>query len=207
MIVTSLNRSYPNLVDDTQTRPHITPVFELEEKTRGDWPSMRETTVTGYFDYVVGTWNDMIVSAYPFDAIKRLDNGKVQFVNTTPQTDRESPRGEWLIGCPIPGGPWKPGQARGTRRYALETYLDDHPELLGRIDEDFGGRMAENLVRHFATGKKIDVADYPQLAAAKASQAPTGPATGVTVVREPGGTVVVTIPTGTRAQILIEPEA
>jgi hypothetical protein len=64
--------------------------------------------------------------------------------------------------------------------------------------------MATNLIDHLATGKAIPLEDYPQLASA--TSAPGTAETGVTVVRQPGGTVVITIPTGTRAQLLIEPE-
>jgi hypothetical protein len=217
MIVVSLKRSYPNLIDDT--RNEAAGLFmKLEAITRGDWPKMTPSTLEGYLDYVVGTYNDMIVSAYPIDHVEINDNGTICFaapegttswmqsmLNSKNASNASNTPGEWLIGCPMPGGPWRQGESRGTRRYSIEDFLDDHPELGNRIGEDFGGRMADNLVAHYATGKQIAVEDYPQLASVPAVQPASTPSTGVTVVRQPGGTVVVTIPTGTRAQILIDP--
>jgi hypothetical protein len=111
---------------------------------------------------------------------------------------------EWRIGCPIPGGPWKQGESRGTRRYALETYLENYPSLLPRIGEDFGGRMALHLIEHFAGTRQVVLSRFPALADDGSGAVAGG--TDVTAILQPGGSVVVTIPTGTRAQILIEPQ-
>lgn len=219
MIVTSLKRSYPNLLDDVRRGTAQWIDHVLEGITRGDWPRMKAATLDGYLDYVVGTYDGMIVSAFVVERVEPQPNGTVKFAGPSPWEDKtfeklwdqkhrsnsaEDPA-EWLIGCPMPGGPWRQGESRGTRRYLLEDYLVDHPELRGRRDEDFGGRMASNLVDYLATGKAIATEDYPVLASTSVANA-AAPDTGVTVVRQPGGTVVITIPTGTRAQLLIEPE-
>ncbi|MBM7025309.1 hypothetical protein [Clavibacter zhangzhiyongii] len=65
--------------------------------------------------------------------------------------------------------------------------------------------MDLNLLEHLALGKPILREDYPQLAVGASPLGTVTPETGVTVVRQPGGTVVVTIPTGVRAQVQIEP--
>jgi hypothetical protein len=218
MIVTHLKHSYPNLIDDLRAGKGYGPDLRLEGLTRGDWPPMTTKTAMGYLDYVVGTsaTHQMIVSAYPVNTLVVTPEGKTRF-EYVPEDGESSPDhlaslftsnvsavpGEWLIGCPIPGGQWKQGESRNTRRYALETYLDDHPELLPRIGQDFGGRMALHLIEYFAGARDIDSESYPALAAAGHTALAGG--TDVTVVRQPGGTVVVTIPTGTRAQILIDP--
>lgn len=218
MIVTSLKRSYRNLLDDVQRGTGgLPPVMRLETITRGDWKKINASTLDGYLDFVVGTYDDMIVSVYKVNGVEDGPNGTIKFTGPSywdekPVHDFLNPAGsntshvagEWLIGCPIPGGPWRQGESRGTRRYPLEAYLADHPELAPRVEEDFGGRMATNLVDHLATGKAIASEDYPQLASA--TSVPATAETGVTVVRQPGGTVVITIPTGTRAQLLIEPD-
>lgn len=220
MIVTSLKRSYPNLLDDVRKGSSaLLPELRLEGITRGNWKKMNAATLEGYLDFVVGTYDNMIVSAYKVDRVESLDDGTILFAGPSPFNERPGndwlglpssnashAPGEWLIGCPMPGGAWRQGESRGTRRYSTKAYLADHPELADRVDEDFGGRMATNLVEHLATGKSIALGDYPQLASAGASSQMAAE-TGVTVVRQPGGTVVITIPTGTRAQLLIEPNA
>ena len=219
MIVTALKRSYPNLLDDVRAdRAAALPELRLESITRGNWKKMNPATLDGYLDFVVGTYDNMIVSAYKIDHVESLDDGTIKFAGPSPfdeqpkndwlglpSSNASSLPGEWLVGCPMPGGPWRQGESRGTRRYATDAYLEDHPELVGRLDEDFGGRMAMNLLKHLATGKSIAIEDYPQLASANTG-GPAAAETGVTVVRQPGGTVVITIPTGTRAQLLIEPD-
>lgn len=219
MIVTHLKHSYPNLIDDVRAgSTHVMPSMQLEGFTRGVWPPMSSSTATGYLDYLVGTWRDVIVSAYGVNAIVPTAEGKVRFEYQGDDDDRKGLDGaieamfnsnvridpaEWLIGCPIPGGPWKQGESRNTRRYNLEAYLGDYPSLVSRIGEDFGGRMALHLLEHFAGTRQADLEEFPALAEAGGAVVPSG--TDVTVVRQPGGAVVVTIPTGTRAQILIEP--
>lgn len=218
MIVTSLKRSYPNLLDDVREGRQDQPLeIKLESITRGYWKKINESSLDGFRDFVVGTFDNMIVSAYKVESVQEGPGGTVKFDGpgvwdekpadnwfSPPSSNASQAPGEWLIGCPIPGGPWRQGESRGTRRYSMETYLADHPQLAARVDEDFGGRMATNLVDHLATGKEIALEDYPQLASA--TSMPASAETGVTVVRQPGGTVVITIPTGTRAQLLIEPE-
>ncbi|MBF4636276.1 hypothetical protein ITJ38_17835 [Agreia pratensis] len=71
--------------------------------------------------------------------------------------------------------------------------------------------MAMNLLANYAGKRPADVGDYPALSdgGTVESEDPatlkSATAADVTVVRQPGGTGVATIPTGTRAQILIEP--
>ncbi|TWX34989.1 hypothetical protein ES689_14190 [Frigoribacterium sp. ACAM 257] len=219
MIVTSLKRSYPNLLDDVRKGSNaMLPELRLESITRGNWKKMNAATLDGYLDFVVGTYDNMIVSAYRVDQVEQLEDGTIKFAGPSPFGERPQNDwlglpssnashvpGEWLVGCPMPGGAWRQGESRGTRRYSTEAYLADHPELAGRVDEDFGGRMATNLLEHLATGRAIAIDDYPQLASA-GTGSQLAAETGVTVVRQPGGTIIITIPTGTRAQLLIDPD-
>ena len=216
MIVTHLKHSYPNLLEDLRSGSPAGNSYRLEGLTRGEWPPMSTATATGYLDYLVGTWGDVIVSAYPVNTIVVTPEGKTVFDYVAGHGEEtRDPLGamfssnagvdpaEWLVGCPIPGGPWKRGESRNTRRYDLETYLADYPSLSSRVGEDFGGRMASHLLDHFAGVRNVDLSDYPALS--ENEDAVVSGGTDVTVVRQPGGTVVVTIPTGTRAQIMIEP--
>ncbi|MBG6060150.1 hypothetical protein RCH16_003625 [Cryobacterium sp. MP_M5] len=216
MIVTHLKHSYPNLVEDLRAGSAAGNSFRLEGLTRGQWPPMSTATATGYLDYLVGTWDDIIISAFLVNTIVVTPEGKTIFDYVPGNEEKPSDAfasmfssnvavdpAEWLVGCPIPGGPWKQGESRNTRRYDLEAYLDDYPHLVSRIDQDFGGRMASHLLDHFAGVRSVDLKDYPALSENESAVVTGG--TDVTVVRQPGGTVVVTIPTGTRAQIMIEP--
>ena len=220
MIVTHLKHSYPNLVEDLRAGASFAKFpFRLENLTRGEWPPMSTATATGYLDYLVGTWDDVIISAFLVNTIVVTPEGKTIF-DYVPENEGEQGKpsdvftsrfrsntgvdpAEWLVGCPIPGGPWKQGESRNTRRYDLEAYLADYPSLVPRVGEDFGGRMANHLLDHFAGVSRVDLKDYPALSENEDAVVTGG--TDVTVVRQPGGTVVVTIPTGTRAQIMIEP--
>lgn len=216
MIVTHLKHSYPNLVEDHRVGSPVASSLRLEGLTRGEWPPMSIATATGYLDYLVGTWDDVIISAFPVNTIVVTPEGKTVFdyvpgngektsnaFDSMFSSNVEVDPAEWLVGCPIPGGPWKRGESRNTRRYDLEAYLADYPSLVSRISEDFGGRMASHLLDHFAGVRSVDLKDYPALSENEDAVVTGG--TDVTVVRQPGGTVVVTIPTGTRAQIMIEP--
>jgi hypothetical protein len=217
MIVASLKRSYPELIrNPSNTLPDT---YKLQGITTGDWPKLTVESLAGFDDVLVGTYDNMIVTAYRITGTSLVDYDgveKTRFEVAEPIAGNGdkfngllygnlSEPSSWLIGCPIPGGPWKRGESRGTRRYSFDEYREDHPELAQREEEDFGANMAETLLRHFRGDPHIAIEDYPQLATVPGATATDGPGTGVTIVRQPGGTVVITIPTGTRAQINVEP--
>lgn len=219
MIVVNLKRSYPELIQREQ-RGVLSDGLNLQGITTGDWPKLSEESLEGFDDFLVGTYDNMIVTAYRLIGAETIDYDGVektrfkvaepiagngdQFGSLLGNTASSEPAA-WLIGCPIPGGPWKRGESRGTRRYSLDEFRADHPELAQRSEEDFGATMSGALLRQFRGDPHVAIEDYPQLVAASGTTAPVGPETGVTVVRQPGGTVVITIPTGTRAQLHIEP--
>lgn len=216
MIVANLNKSYPSLIRAAETRP-----LALQGITTGDWPYLKEATLNGYDDLLVGTYDDMIVTAYRITGTSTVDYEgipKTRFEVASPISPSDDPfagflhdsrfePAAWLIGCPIPGGPWKQGEARGTRRYNLDDYRKDHPELVEREAREFGASTEEELLHHLRGDTLVSTADFPALSGAHPSPSGNSTETGVTVVRQPGGTVVVTIPTGTRARIEIEPQS
>lgn len=228
MIVVGLHRTYPVVIDDVkngQLNNAWTIAAALSETTLGNWPKLSVSSLQGYLDYIVGTSKDMIVTAYKtsgFELVELDGVEKIRFVAESIYTRLEDDKDElfgagtfgslrtrdtaaWLIGCPIPGGPWKRGESRGTRRYLLSDYLQDHPEMEERQKDEFSERNAELLCKFFAGSASIDEMDFPQLNPDSEKTGRTATEDGVTVVRHPGGTVVVTIPTGVRAQINIEP--
>lgn len=226
MIVVALNKSYPVVVDDVKNglhKSHLSMGLELREITLGDWPKLSESSLEGYTDYVVGVYDDAIVTAYKISGHEIVEyNGvdKIRFsaesIYVRPETDTNSlfdtstfktrieDKAAWLIGCPIPGGPWRKGESRGTRRYRLKDYLNDYPQLVERQTEEYSHRRAEFLCKFYAGIAEIEGMDFPQFELS--SNAPkTGSDEGITVVRQPGGTVVITVPTGVKAQINIDP--
>lgn len=220
MIVTHLKVTYPALIREPSKVDDAT---RLREITTGVWPKLNEATLKGYDDVLVGTFGDMIVSAYRItgsESVMYEGKEKIRFTVAPPLgPDGQDPwlslaggpaeqvdPVAWLIGCPIPGGPWKQGETRGTRRYTLKDYLDDYPELRKRDAGDFDPGMARALLAYFRGDRHVATDDFPQLAADHASPLAAGPDTGVTVVRQPGGAVVITIPTGTRARLEIDPD-
>lgn len=234
MIVTGLHRTYPTVVEDIkngQFNHHWAISAALREITVGDWPKLSAASLEGYLDFIVGTYNDMIVTAYRTSGFTLVDYDGAQKIRFIAEDIVRSPRpskdhvwgqkvpaehevkadiksydpAAWLIGCPIPGGSWKRGESRGTRRYLLEEYLRDHPDLSDRQQDVFEERSAEFMCKHFAGKMNFEGMDFPQLDRVHETTARTAADDGVTVVRHPGGTVVVTIPTGVRAQINIEP--
>jgi hypothetical protein len=81
----------------------------------------------------------------------------------------------------------------------------DHPELADRKDGTFPNAMAENLFALLQGDARVPSEDFPALAqSAQTGLAPPVPG-GVTVTRQPDGTVVIVVPTGTKATLSIDP--
>jgi hypothetical protein len=216
MIVVNVSQSYASLM-----RKERTMLFaELSTITTGDWPPMADSTLDGFLDYLVGTYNDVIVTAFEILSVKRvivdgkekiqfevLDwrNNESTFESAAGLSPQKENRAAWLIGCPIPGGQWKRGEARGTRRYAMDAYMEDHPELADRRDGTFPDAMAENLFALLKGDARVPAQDFPALAqSTQTGLAPTIPG-GVKITRQPDGTVVIVVPTGTKATLSLDP--
>lgn len=122
MIVVNTAQTFPAIAHRALTPPpgsanpatvEAKVLDELADATRGDWPNFSDKTLGIYADYLMGTCGGVVTTAYRITGQERLATGKIRFevepaVELTP-----------LIGMPQPGGPWKRGEARGTR--ALET--------------------------------------------------------------------------------------
>lgn len=217
MIVVNINHSYAELLR-RERQPFLS--YEFNRITTGHWPVMADATMDGFTDYLVGTYNDMIVTAFKIVRVERVvheGKDKLKFVvDDFYNPDREKAPFEtsssqevdpaaWLVGAPIPGGSWRKGEARGTRRYSLDAYLKDHPTLAERADQDFPSAMMDNLFAYLRGDSRMPVEDFPALDRSNAFAA-NQPVGGVTVSRQPDGTVVIVIPSGTRAQLTIDPD-
>ncbi|MBM7025310.1 hypothetical protein [Clavibacter zhangzhiyongii] len=139
MIVVSLKRSYFNLLADMRRESEGMAWWRLEGITRGTWPKMSSELMEGYLDFVVGTYDNMIVTAYEIGSVEADGDAGITFAapaktkefedifRSSTTSNASDNAAEWLVGCPMPGGPWKQGESRGTRRYSTETFLEDTP--------------------------------------------------------------------------------
>ncbi|WP_309131241.1 hypothetical protein [Brevibacterium sp.] len=82
----------------------------LADITRGDWPSLSDRLLEEAGDYLLGTCEGLVTVTYRIIGHERVDGNKLRFaVEPAPELVP-------LIGQPQPLGPWKRGEARGTRR-------------------------------------------------------------------------------------------
>lgn len=118
MIITNTAQSYPEVA-----RRILTPLpgeskpvavdadtlTSLADITRAEWPDISDKVLDGFDDYLLGTCQGLVTVAYRIVAHERI-NGKLWFdVEPAPELVP-------FIGQPQPLGPWKRGEARGTRR-------------------------------------------------------------------------------------------
>lgn len=168
MIVVNTNQTYPQAVSGGRVD------FDaLEQLTCGDWPPMRDSLLDAAADVLIGTYNNVVTVFYNIRGWTRQTNGKLRFHVTS------APNMANWIGQPMPGGPWKKGEARGIRRIATP---DDGPH-----------RMPQH-----ATWKGAIAATARQLLSLDEV-----PDHEVTVVTRADGTIVVTVPAG--APVLVQP--
>lgn len=135
MIVVNTGKTYPPIAYNLLTSSnHQRELAMLADVTRGDWPNLSDEHLDTFGDYLVGTCDGKVTAVYKITGFDRRhlasrdggDRTKVRFT-VTPAFDFA-----WLIGRDQPGGPWKRGEARGTRRIALgrheieEGRLDHH---------------------------------------------------------------------------------
>lgn len=217
MIVVNINHSYAELLR-RERQPLLS--YEFNRITTGHWPVMANATMDGFTDYLVGTYNDMVVTAFKIVRVERVEHegkDKLKFVvddfynpdkakaTFETKSEQEVDPAAWLVGAPIPGGSWRKGEARGTRRYSLDAYLKDHPDLSERAEQEFPSAMMENLFAYLRGDSRMPVQDFPALERARTFATPQ-PVGGVTVSRQPDGTVLIVIPSGTRAQLTVDPD-
>lgn len=192
MIVVNLNKSYPAvaaaLVDDhpNSTKLKVTDLQPLADITRGDWYRLSEAKIAETGDLIIGTYASQVVSAYePTGHIQNAD-GTVTF------TVRPARHWAALIGAPQPCGPWKRGEARGTRYLPTEDYqgyYSPNPDLrTWRIDtHQVAGDHARRMTRD-------DTAPTQTTSPAAISVSwPDGPT--ITLAWAAGGVADITLPT------------
>lgn len=181
MIVVNTGRSYPSIARrllDAATREDA--LAELTKETSGRWPMISAENLARFADYVLGTCDGIVTVIYAVDGWETVTGSdgktpKIQFDLVSPSmpVSPRWPRADTitsLIGTPQPGGPWKRGEARGTRMMTTPAELD--------------------VPRTTWMGAVCDAA---RAVVGPIDEAPRVP----TMIVRPDGTVVVTVQAGT----------
>jgi hypothetical protein len=148
----------------------------LGDITRQTWPDMTDARLTQYADYLMGTCGGIVTCIYEVKRWSRttIDDVIKLVFTVAPALDLAD-----LIGRPQPGGPWRRGEARGTRCITTQDYLDELlPETGPSLDRNDTWRGAVARVAR-------TILDVPG----------TQHTPNLTV--QPDGTVVVTVTAGT----------
>ncbi len=162
---------------------------QLERDTTAEWAGVSSEALyeyggTGSTDYLVGVYRDQIVSIYYIRGWHAGEQpGRVVF-DVQPAMEMAA-----AIGQPVPGNPWKRGEARPVRYFDTRTFvrdLDDRGVL--NIYDDAGDDAVDRCM----------VAVIRDLA----SPAAQSPLAGVEVAADPRGGIRVTVPLGTKVTIV-----
>ena len=160
MILVNTAKSYPTVArlivspPPGQSKP-VTVENEildaLETVTTGDWPNLSDTFLDDHGDYLLGTCSGLVTVTYRITRYERI-GGKLRFfVEPAPELTP-------LIGQPQPQGPWKRGEARGTRQVVTPTSLPSHYDhgtwkryLINAALDVLGGTVSQQgpLASHF----------------------------------------------------------
>lgn len=161
MIVVNLNKTFPDWAEkfaaaapvDDLHQVKIADLHGLAEICAGDWWRIPELAIAQYGDLLVGCYANQIVAAYHIGGHRQdKPTGRVRFA-IKPAYDYFA-----IIGAGQPGGPWKQGEARGSRNLPLDDYADRYKGTTN------------------ARAWKYNVAEMAVLLAAQITRDPTPPA-------------------------------
>lgn len=181
MLLVNTVHSYPAVANaltaaTTHAERHMA-LHQLEEITRGDWPDLSDKTLAKSADAILGSSDGLITVAYEVRSWKRSKNaaGVTKLIFEV----ASDPKLAWLIGLPQPGGPWRRGEARGTRQVQVDPAW--------AVDRAASGPTWDDQV--MKTARHLSPRDAPPELAQ--------------VHQRPDGTWVVTVPAGD--PVLIRP--
>jgi hypothetical protein len=140
-------------------------------------------------DYLLGIYGEQVVSVYHITGWHRgQERGRIAF-DVTPAVEMAG-----AVGQPVPGGPWKRGEARPVRYFDTSTFVE-HLSARGVLDtyDDAGDDAADRRMVEVVRA----LAELPRPPAATLS-----PLDGVRVTPDPRGGVRVTVPMGTKVTVV-----
>lgn len=186
MLLVNTARSYPRVALSITTAHNVADLLgELADVTRQSWPDLSDEYLATNADYIAGTAAGLITVIYKVVDVDRTRGGRdgqnegpVKLVFSV----RPAPELGYLIGKPQPGGPWRRGEARGTRAVltpnADEPGADDDPTW----DKRWIGPVLETA--------RVVTRDVARIAPVDEHVSTSISADGTVVVRVPMGTKV-----------------
>jgi hypothetical protein len=200
VIVVNIKHSVKRLVDDVRLGiPDEVLLEQLKHVTTTKWAglgkemlhaisprveSLYEHGKSEEDDFVLGVSGDQIVSVYKIRGWHRSDDNRVVF-----DVDPARPEMAAAVGQPIPGGPWKRGEARPIRYVDTQAFVGELYRRDPAVDDYQEGDAERRMVEVVRA-----LAGPPPQAAPLLD--------GVDVKRDPRGGIRVTVPTGTKVTIV-----
>lgn len=198
MIVVNLNRSYPEFAAGLAESGHTDPnkvlmrdLRPLAQATAGDWFRLTDMRIRQYGGPLVGVFAAQVVSVYEIEGWEQQADHTVRF--------DVKPAVTWsaLLGTGQPGGPWKQGEARGTRLVESASYQERYEiaTTLGRDTAAWKRHTAELALRHQGLIERdpipVETVSHPaQLTVEWPGMAPIGlqfTSTGILEIEVPRG--------------------
>ena len=151
MIVVNLNKSYPEfaaaLGQSGKKDPNeilMRDLRPLAAITAGDWFRITDLRARQYGDVLVGCFAAQVVSIYHIVGWEQQPDQTIRF--------EVKPAIEWatMLGTGQPGGPWKQGEARGSRFVDSASYREryERPTTKGRDTASWKRLTGELVLRH-----------------------------------------------------------
>ena len=205
MILVNVKNTYPDvaaLIADHDDRPGATPtlgvanIAALIDITGSGWQQFSPGYLDDYGDYVAATVGATIVGVFRVDSHKN-EAGRTRF-GLTPAVEAAH-----LIGAPMPGGPWKRGEGRGTRGVTTPPGVLPLDEIQDADVRGYYGRTRA-VAAAFVSGRigqsGVDLTPTPYTAddTAFTDSATVG---GALVRAYPDGVVAVDAPRGMRVVV------
>lgn len=164
MILVNVKQTYPavaaEIADYDPRTDLIRPTIGLSNMkalmgiTRGDWHRLSPGYLHEYGDYIAATLSDTVVAVFRVDNHEYVEGDGADRVRFAVSP---APEAAHLIGGPMPGGPWKRGEGRGTR--GVPTPGDILPvTAVGPADDGaYYGRI-HSVAQAFVDGRLDDLA-------------------------------------------------
>jgi hypothetical protein len=129
LILVNLARTWPNVLLGKATP---------DQATLGDWQGVSDNALSDHADYVLGVYQNQVVTSFDVTGWQRQPNGRVRFEGTP------SKRWAHLVGGPNPGPAWTRGQVRPVK------YLDTRALAEGAVEPEEHGTGHRALISGFS---------------------------------------------------------
>lgn len=148
MLLVNITHSYPvDQIAEANTEGMLLPFASLVNASAGDWPHLSTQYLSDNADYIAATTSvGHIVGIF---RVKDADwitdeqgTSKVRFML------EPAPEAAHHVGAPMPGGPWRRGEARGTRAVPTPTDFLPVSDLTTADSDIYYRRIYETAVAH-----------------------------------------------------------